>query len=462
VGTAALIEARPAGEGVPSPRSNITTEDILVFERTPHGFKLVGGRGRGAGWAGVVELDDADDSVVLRAWRRSAPFRVAAELPVPICGPYYAPNAVAVTVGDRHVVVFGSRARIALSDTDVLRTAASVVDQFDGTPAEKLLADELEVVHALRALMEYRPETVHGTIRHVATVAANALSCEMAMIRVEHGGVSGTEVLDVASGRSLEPDAESVRYLEQAAQSRNVTVEQRAPPPPNPFPAELAARMTLPIGGDQPIGAMVLAHRLDAPRGFTSLCQRIGRTIAEAAELLVTQASAREQLSAERDALARLSGTDSLTGVANRRAWEQLQVQSLRGPAEAGYVVCADVDGLKTVNDCFGHATGDALLQAAAQLLRSSVRSIDFVARIGGDEFAILLRGADAGSARRVLSRIRRAEVALAPVARDVRVSLSLGSARVVDGDIESALNEADQRMYADKRTRGTTEPPAG
>ena len=101
--------------------------------------------------------------------------------------------------------------------------------------------------------------------------------------------------------------------------------------------------MTLPIGGERPIGAMVLAHRIDAPRGFTSLCQRIGRTIAEAAELLVTQASAREQLSAERDVLARLSGTDQLTGVANSRAWEQLQAQSLRGPAEIGYVTNIDL-----------------------------------------------------------------------------------------------------------------------
>ena len=242
VGTAAVIEARPAGEDVPSSRSNITTEDILVFERTPHGFTLVGGRGRGAGWAGVVDLDDADDSVVSRAWRGSTPLRIAAEQPVPICGPYYASNAVAATVGDRNVVVFGSRSRIMMTETDVLRAAANVVDQFDGTPAEKLLADELEVVHALRALMAYRPETVHGTIRHVATVAAKALSCELAMITVEHGGVRGTEVLDVVSDRSLDPDPESVRYMERAALSRSITVEQRAPAPPNRAPGCDAAR----------------------------------------------------------------------------------------------------------------------------------------------------------------------------------------------------------------------------
>jgi diguanylate cyclase (GGDEF)-like protein len=458
VGTAALVGEHAVGEGIASSRAGRATEDILVFERKPKGFALVGGRGRGAGWAGVVDLEDADDSVVTRAWRGSVPLRISSELPVSICGPYYAPNAVAVTVGDRHVVVFGSPSRIAMSDTDVLRAAASVVDLFGGTPAEKLLADELEVVHALRALMAYRPETINGTIKHVATVAAKALSCELAMITVDHGGLSGTEVLDVVADVSIEPDAESIRYLEEAAQSRHVTVEQRAPAPPNPFPAELAARMTLPIGSDQPIGAMVLAHRLDAPRGFTTLCQRIGRTIAEAAELLVTQASAREQLSAERDVLARLSGTDSLTGVANRRAWEQWHAQSVRGPAEIGYVICGDVDELKKVNDCCGHATGDLLLQATAELLRSSVRSMDIVARIGGDEFAILLRGADAPSTRRVLARIRRAEAALPPVRGDVRVRLSLGSARVVDGNIEAALHEADQRMYADKRRRESAE----
>src|SRR5262249_44476085 len=159
-----------------------------------------------------------------------------------------------------------------------------------------------------------------------------------------------------------------------------------------------------------------LAHRLDAPRGFTSLCQRIGRTVADAAELLVTQAAAREQLSAERDVLARLSGTDPLTGLANRRAWEQYAAHARGGGLAAGDVICGDLDGLKEVNDCGGHAAGDALVIAAAGLLRKSVRADDLVARIGGDEFAILLRGADARSSRRVLARIRRAEAALPQV----------------------------------------------
>jgi diguanylate cyclase (GGDEF)-like protein len=465
VGTTAVTARRPSIDDRQRRSDFLDTEDVLVFERTATGFTLVGGRGRGEGWAGVVELEDGDETAVARAWHGSSPIRIAAEVPVPICGPYYASHVVAVAVGDSHVVIFGSLDPISASDSDVLHAAATAVDRLGGTPTERLLADELEVVHALRALMAYRPETVDDTIRHVATVAARALSCELAMIRVEHGGMSGTQVLEVRSGRLLPADADSIRYLDAAARSGAVTVEQRAPAPPNPFDADVAARMTVPIGGEHPIGAMVLAHRLDAPRGFTSLCQRIGRTVGEAAELLVTQAAARELLSAERDVLARLSGTDPLTGLANRRAWAERSAQSLTGVPEAGYVIAGDLDGLKQANDRCGHACGDELIRAAAGLLRSSVRAGDLVARIGGDEFAILLRGADATAARRVMARIRRAETNLPSAGDGERVRLSLGAARIRRGDLELALLEADRRMYADKRRRGPTrsaDVPAG
>ncbi len=147
------------------------TADVLIFEHTDGGFVLVGGTGRGAGWAGIVELERIDEALVGRAWRQGTAERISGSRPVQIAGPYYARHAVAVPVGQRHVVVVGADRRISLGDTDLVRRAAAAVDGAHGVPADKLLADELARVHALRLLMAYRPLTVRDTVRHIATVA---------------------------------------------------------------------------------------------------------------------------------------------------------------------------------------------------------------------------------------------------------------------------------------------------
>ena len=195
-------------------------------------------------------------------------------------------------------------------------------------------------------------------------------------------------------------------------------------------------------------------------RGFTSLCQRIGRAIAESAELLIAQAVAREQLASERDLLARVSGTDPLTGLANRRAWDHEAEAIASGDrAECGFVIVCDLDGLKETNDRYGHAAGDALIRGASNLLQSCVRGSDLVARVGGDEFAVLLRGASSSTAAGIRRRIRRAERQWRVTEFGLTPRLSLGVAEVVDGDLAAALETADARMYADKRRR--TKSPA-
>jgi len=158
-------------------------EDVLIFEQTDLGFTLVGGDGRGAGWAGIVDLGPADDALVGRSWRRGTAERISGRRPRQVAGPYYARHAIAVPVGQRHVVVFGANRPITLGDSELVRLAAAAVDRTDGVSADKLLADELELVHALRVLMAYRPVTVRETVRHVATVAARALSCELGPAR---------------------------------------------------------------------------------------------------------------------------------------------------------------------------------------------------------------------------------------------------------------------------------------
>jgi len=427
--------------------------DILVFERTGNGFSLIGGSGRGTTWAGIVDLSDDDDSVVRRAWSTGLPVRVSDSRAQHVAGPYYTRHAIAVAVGDRHVVLIGSDRALPMTDTDVMRLAVATVDRTQGVPSDKLLADELELVHTLRALMAYRPENVRDTLRHVLTVASGALSCEIAVIRVEQEGVTVVEAVGLDAGaRSI---VESGARLDPlwAGPIDAMRLDQSALTPAA-LGNEIVSTMSLPLGSRPSVGVLSLAHAAVNPRGFTSLCQRIGRAIAEAAELLISQAAAREELFEERNRLATASRIDALTAVSNRRAWDE-EVERIAATGDArGYVLTCDLDELKTINDHHGHAAGDELLRGTAAVLLASVRQTDLVARIGGDEFAVVLVNADEATVRRIRGRIRRAERRWRSADGQLGLHVSLGVASFTDGDLERARHAADQRMYADKRRR--------
>ena len=153
--------------------------------------------------------------------------------------------------------------------------------------------------------------------------------------------------------------------------------------------------------------------------------------------------------------LRRLADEDALTGIYNRRRFEaELTREAARVRRHGGSaaVLLLDLDGFKAVNDTRGHAAGDALLVRVAEALRSSLRGIDVVGRIGGDEFAVLLPETGEAGARAVGAKVRDA----------VReqcghgVTASLGHAVLVGAlaDADAALVEADAAMYAAKAGR--------
>ena len=152
---------------------------------------------------------------------------------------------------------------------------------------------------------------------------------------------------------------------------------------------------------------------------------------------------------------------DLLTGLPNRALNQKLFSELLAGPwPQAGSsgskltVFCLDLDGFKAVNDRFGHAAGDAVLVAVADRLRASVRDADFVCRIGGDEFVILLPditdGEAAAVARRIISRVSE-PFEFAPTAR-VGASIGLASAPRDGVTADELLSAADRAMYEAKR----------
>jgi diguanylate cyclase (GGDEF)-like protein len=158
--------------------------------------------------------------------------------------------------------------------------------------------------------------------------------------------------------------------------------------------------------------------------------------------------------------LSELASTDPLTLLPNRRSWdEQLAREIARAQRNRSLLTVAllDLDGLKAVNDEFGHLAGDALLQDCARVWNAQVRTEDFLARYGGDEFAMLLPGCPLEEAVTVVERLRSATP---------NASCSVGIAEWVPGEPElDLLHRADQLLYAAKREgRGliVSDPNAG
>jgi diguanylate cyclase len=154
--------------------------------------------------------------------------------------------------------------------------------------------------------------------------------------------------------------------------------------------------------------------------------------------------------------ISRLSYRDPLTGLHNRRSYEQELNRLDKNPYYPLTLIMGDVNGLKITNDVFGHSVGDELLQKVAEVLKRECRSNDIVARIGGDEFVILLPQIDAQHADLIVKRlnaaIKREKI------NDMVLSVSFGSAVKVDESehIADIFNLAENDMYRNKISEGS------
>jgi diguanylate cyclase len=164
------------------------------------------------------------------------------------------------------------------------------------------------------------------------------------------------------------------------------------------------------------------------------------------------------------DALVDLSSRDPLTGLANRRAFELAlarEVDRVARSGEPALLLALDIDHFKKVNDTHGHAAGDEVIRAVALALLDSVRPMDLVARVGGEEFAIILPNCASTFGQTVAERIRRRvermPIALAPQApvhQHVQVTVSVGGAfapQWVRSTPAIWHERADQQLYLAK-----------
>ena len=154
-----------------------------------------------------------------------------------------------------------------------------------------------------------------------------------------------------------------------------------------------------------------------------------------------------------------LARTDALTELPNRRQFLARLTEEFARVQRFGNQRCSvlvlDLDYFKRINDTYGHAMGDAVLQHFAKLLRKAFRNIDVAARVGGEEFAVILPGSDLAAARTSAERLREI-VAKTPLVQDgktISVTVSIGAAIMVpsDTDADQTLIRADGALYRAK-----------
>lgn len=184
------------------------------------------------------------------------------------------------------------------------------------------------------------------------------------------------------------------------------------------------------------------------PFAIDELVARVGAALALKARL--------DALAADAAALEELALTDALTGLDNRRSAERhldrLDAAAARSGGEVGLLL-VDVDRFKLLNDRHGHPVGDAVLRVVAERLCAAARDADVVARWGGEEFAVLLPGADAHAALRAGRRLCAA-VGAAPVVVDgvaIDVTVSVGTASAAGGAMQGLVAAADAALYRAK-----------
>ena len=430
--------------------------DMFLFRRIDPGrFAHIGGVGRGVGWAGIVEIGVADEPFVAEAITTDTIVRRYVGEAWHVFGPYFGMAVAIVPVDDDLFAVFGGddERLLRVTDAEFRELARFASQSLSGVIAAKRLADELEVVNAVRDLLRAPSSSFDEAMQSIVSQAAAALSCEVGVLYArEHGRVAvydPTGVLAAKSGAILSV----MEGIAERGSVPNCIQDAATNELPEPFSTADGLVSYYLLGFDEPVTAILLvAHTNAAPRGFTLLCQSLGQRLVEAAVPLLTTALSRDGLREDLERAAEQARRDTLTGLANRLAWDEAVARvSLDGRPVS--VIQLDCCCLKQTNDTFGHHTGDRLLRTVSHIVTSSVREPDLVARIGGDEFAILLVDADETIAAAVVERIESA-VAAEPPIETVQIALAVGAATTRDGDIAAAQREADTRMLSHKRER--------
>ena len=165
-----------------------------------------------------------------------------------------------------------------------------------------------------------------------------------------------------------------------------------------------------------------------------------------------------EQINLQRQ-LELLSRTDPLTGLLNRRAFDEIaenELSRFRRSREVYSLLMLDIDHFKQINDTYGHSSGDIAIQSVARSCQSTLRSHDKAARIGGEEFCVLLPYTNKQAAYEIAERLRRvvSEISVSTMNGDISMTISVGLSEVDDADTDHTqiFNRADDNLYKAKK----------
>ncbi|MGH3001133.1 MAG: hypothetical protein ACRDM1_00420 [Gaiellaceae bacterium] len=283
--------------------ASVGASDLFVLRRVSGDrFVHFGGSGRGAGWAGLIEVASQDEGSLSTALQARGPVRVAHDAKELVFGPYYARAAAFVPVGADVVVVFGTDgADLETVGDESLESAATLAAEAVGSvsPAKRL-ADELEELEAVRAALAVETSDVDGAMRDLAAVSAGALSCELAAVYLAGGDRLAT--VDAGWSFSSPPShvEAALRGVLEAARFPYCVQDATVLPLPAPLDREPGIRSyyLLELQGIAR-GVLLVAHTDAAPRGFTLLCRRLGLRLADVASAQLGVALTWEWSSAE-------------------------------------------------------------------------------------------------------------------------------------------------------------------
>jgi len=191
--------------------------------------------------------------------------------------------------------------------------------------------------------------------------------------------------------------------------------------------------------------------------------KKLGKKQQQLVSTIANQVALALKNAAEHQKAQSLAITDELTGIYNRRAFQKVLDRELRRSKRYQKplsLIMLDVDGFKAINDTYGHEAGDSVLKVLATQLQSSIREIDFLARYGGDEFAVILPETRAEEAAILAERLKKT-ISSHPVNIDsscYTISVSTGVADITSdiiGNEHTLVRKADKVLYHDKAQGG-------
>jgi diguanylate cyclase (GGDEF)-like protein len=369
---------------------------------------------------------------------------------------------------------------VALFNRDCIFTAFAK-GQFYGRRSTQRFCTDLQVGTGERLHMQYLPAEKSASKRPVVVMARTVgdaqgrlLGGALAVLDLQYAQ-NWLAIFDVAPQDNLSLlDTDGV--LLARVPPMPDAIGQRVPPTPTqPLFSELGAAATFtdlsPVDGRLriygvsrlerfPIVALVGFDRSTVLQGWRHRAWQLLAGYAVLCALTLLMLRIQLTMLRQREALRALATTDALTGIANRGHLMQVGEQEFaraRRYGQALSVLMLDIDRFKSVNDRWGHPTGDQVIRVVAQTLRSLARGQDLAGRLGGEEFALLLPATPLAGARAIAERLRQSVQDSMSVRTGedeaVRCTVSIGVAALSaqDADFDSLLQRADRALYLAK-----------